>query len=250
MRVLLVFAALAATTALGLFLVVRGASNPLPSSALGPAADALAHDLERAVNLPAWNATRAVRFFYAGRNRHLWDRDRSYARVAFGETTVWIDLTSKRGVARDGSEELTGGALDEALERAYAAWINDTFWLNPLVKLFDDGVERSLAQAEDGSEALKVAYSSGGLTPGDVYVWYRKPGAALPDRWRMWVSSLTVKGLEATWEEWQTLSTGALIATKHVIGPRTLLITELEGARSLAELEPGDDPFAALTRSR
>ena len=35
----------------------------------------------------------------------------------------------------------------KAIDTAYAYWINDSFWLNPLVKLFDDGVERALLVA-------------------------------------------------------------------------------------------------------
>jgi hypothetical protein len=62
----------------------------------------------------------------------------------------------------------------------------------------------------------------------------------------MWVSVLPIKGLRATWEGFVPLSTGARVATRHHIGPAPVTIDDLAGAATLAELEPGADPFARL----
>ena len=58
--------------------------------------------------------------------------------------------------------EQTGADAEEALRAAYAYWINDSFWLNPVVKFFDPGVERSLVKLDDGRDALLISYTSGG----------------------------------------------------------------------------------------
>ncbi len=58
---------------------------------------------------------------------------------------------------------------------------------------------------------------------------------------------LKVRGLQGTWEGWTTLSTGAVISTAHkMLGLTTVRITDLAGAATLSELEPGPDPFAPL----
>jgi hypothetical protein len=221
-------------------------SKPLPRGEAGPAADALAHAVEKAVNKEAWERTQAVTWFFGGRNHHLWDRRRMYDRVRFGDVEVQVDLTTRRGVAFRGGVPIEGSARDKLVNKAHAAWINDSFWLNPLAKLFDDGVSRSrIAQPDGGPDALLISYSSGGLTPGDSYLWLLDANQR-PVATAMWVSIIPVKGLRFSFDGWLTLLTGALISTEHKVGPVTLRLTDVAGAPTLAELSPGPDPFAAL----
>ncbi|MFT7519663.1 MAG: hypothetical protein ACI9MC_001805, partial [Kiritimatiellia bacterium] len=128
---------------------------------------------------------------------------------------------------------------------AWDAWCNDSFWLNPVVKAFDNGTSRGTVALEDGRTGLMVSYDSGGVTPGDSYLWILADDGT-PESWKMWVSVLPVGGLQATWEGWQTLPTGARIATHHigVFGVVTA-IRDVRGAATLAEIE-SDDPFARL----
>jgi len=124
-------------------------------------------------------------------------------------------------------------------------WINDSFWLNPVAKLFDPGTQRRLVALPGDEEGLLITYRSGGATPGDSYLWL--VGADdLPHAWRMWVSILPLGGIKASWEDWLTLGTGARVATRHRLWGFTLELQEVAGACTLAELEPGPDPFAAL----
>jgi hypothetical protein len=245
LRLLLIVFALALVGLGGAAVGLRAVlSHPLPVTESGPAAEALADRMEAAVDVEAWARTGAVRWSFRDRNRHLWDRQRHLARVQTGERTVLIDLHTRRGRAWEGTEELSGSALDGALDEAWAAWCNDSFWLNPLAKLRDEGTSRS-SVGVDGQDALLVSYASGGTTPGDRYLWLLGADDR-PTAWRMWVSILPVPGLEASWEGWQQLSTGAWVSTLHRIGPVEIALTEVAGAPSLGELEPGADPFAPL----
>ncbi|MBC7794084.1 MAG: hypothetical protein H7Z43_10280, partial [Clostridia bacterium] len=140
---------------------------------------------------------------------------------------------------------LEGDALNAALEDAWAAWVNDSFWLNAPSKCFDDGTQRQLVKDDEGTHLL-VAYTSGGKTPGDAYLW--DVGETLPTAWRMWTHAIPVGGVHVTWDSWVQLGTGAWIATKHKIGPKTLELTDVRGAKTLAEVEPGEDPFARLVQ--
>lgn len=226
-------------------------SKPRPDGETGPRAEALAHSIENAVNKEAWARTGAVRWFFGGRNRHLWDRQRMYARVAWGgDKLVLLNITSKNGLAyvKNGGEQVSGETEKKLLAKAYAHWINDSFWLNPLAKLFDDGVERKIVTQPDGKSALLITYGGGGLTPGDAYLWLLDE-TMRPRAWRMWVSIIPLKGIESSWEGWTALPTGAWVATEHRMPGFALRLSDVAAAASLAELEPGADPFAALVAS-
>nr|MBK7066096.1 hypothetical protein [Deltaproteobacteria bacterium] len=64
----------------------------------------------------------------------------------------------------------------------------------------------------------------------------------------MWVSIIPIGGLEASWEGWTRLSTGALVATRHQMGPKRMELRDVAGAETLAALVPGADRLQALTR--
>ena len=236
------FGALCLLAAFGVAIVIAITvmSEDRPAGTAGPEADALAAQMIASVDGDAWEQTGAVRWTMLGHS-HLWDRQRNLARVAFSGKDVWIDLHSKQGVATKNGEQLDGAARDKALEQAYAWWVNDSFWLNPVVKAFDEGTTRSKV----GDNGLLVAYSSGGLTPGDAYLWWLDESGR-PTRWQLWVSVVPIGGATIGWEGWTQLSTGAWVATRHPAGPGAFELTDVAGAATLAELEPGDDPFAVL----
>ena len=229
--------------------------HPLPEGQTGPAADALAHSLEQAVRGDDWNRTGAVRWTFLGGHHHLWDRQRGYARVRWSNMEVLLEVRKKSGLAFSKGRFLDGKDADKAVAKAYAMFVNDMFWLNPVVKLFDPGVHRALVTLSDADtrpgwrkEALLAYYSSGGVTPGDKYLWIADTDGR-PVAWRLWVSVLPIPGLEFSWDSWQTLATGALVSTHHG-GPLGAGVTlhDVAGAATLEQLEPGPDPFAALAR--
>jgi hypothetical protein len=213
----------------------------------GPEADELAHALERSVDKDAWDRTGAVRWtFTAMKHQHLWDKNRQLARVRWDDLEVLVDINKKTGRAYRKGTEIQGAEVQGLVDKGYAFWANDSFWLNPVVKLFDPGVMRTVVTFDGGSRGLMVGYSSGGVTPGDQYMWI--PGSdGRPAAWRMWVSVLPISGIEFRLGDWTRLSTGAQLATRH----RTSLglaiqLDDVAGAASLGELEPGPDPFAAI----
>lgn len=233
--------------ALGLAIAIAAAAlhEPRPEGAPGPEAEAYAGRMERAVDLEAWARTGAVRWRFPGGHEHLWDRARRVARVGWGDAEALL-REGPSGRAYRGGREVHGEDARELLETAYAHWINDSFWLNPIAKMRDEGVTRAIVRLEDGSEGLLVSYASGGLTPGDAYLWIAGEDG-LPREWRLWVSVIPIGGVSTTWERWVTLETGARIATRHV-GPLGLAVEleDVEGAATLEALVGGPDPFAPL----
>lgn len=236
----------------GLFVFVRSLGHPLPDGRTGPEADALAREMMVAVNVDAWEATGAVAWDFGGRQQHLWDRERGLARVRWDDHEVLVDLSTRDGRAWTGGEEVTdAGERAALLEQAWVHWANDSFWLNPIAKLFDDGVERRLVDLpEDGKRGLLVTYTTGGVTPGDSYLWIVGDDG-LPTAWRMWTQILPIDGLEASWEDWTELSTGALVARKHHIVVIDLVLSDVRATARLDNLASDlekSDPFAPVQR--
>lgn len=230
-------------------LALAGCGPKLPSGVAGPPADALAREVQQAVGLEGWKRTGAVSWNFGGRNQHLWDRERDLIRVRWGDMEVLRYLWEDRGIVYEDGQEVTDPEdKQEAMDAAYAAWVNDAFWLYPFEKFFDAGVTRQVISTDAGKEALLITFNEGGLTPGDSYLWLLEEGGR-PYAWKMWVSIIPIKGAQASWQGWQTLPTGALIATVHDTAVFTLKLTEVAGAATLGELTGGEDPFAALVRA-
>jgi len=88
------------------------------------------------------------------------------------------------------------------------------FWLSAPYKLHDPGVNLSLAKDADGKEGLLVQYDSGGVTPGDSYLWYLDE-TGLPTGYKMWVNIIPVGGVYASWSDWKSVEGGTRLSTEH-----------------------------------
>ena len=222
----------------------------------GAAADALARSIRAATGGDGWARTGAVSWTFAGRQTHLWDRQRNLARVQWKSHDVLVDLSTRQGVAQSDGAVVSGAEGQALVAQAYAHWTNDAFWLDPFRTFFQEGVERSITQDAKGREGLLIRFGSGGVTPGDAYLWF-VDADGLPVEYRMWVSIIPIGGLGATWDGWADLPTGAKVSTTHTLGgflPLELqdvraaaTLAELLGAELLGAERVGEaDPFAAL----
>ena len=208
----------------------------LPFGIEGQAAEDLTERIEQSINKDGWDKTGIVAWTFAG-GRHIWDRNRKLHEYKRGEKRIQHSLDNRVGrVFQSGHwKKINPGSRLEQM--AWDSWINDSFWLNPLSKLRDEGVKRALV----GKNQLLVTYTAGGNTPGDSYVWTIDEDGR-PTDWALWVSVIPIGGLSCTWESWVQLDTGAWIATTHDWGGFKLKLTELEGAYKWEELFE-DDPF-------
>lgn len=226
------------------FAAINHYSQPLPEGQSGPAAETLARNMLDATNDFAWQQVGAVSWNFRGAQQHIWDRQRHLARVRWENIDVLINLSNRQGIVRVDGQQLDAESAEPHLEQAWAHWANDSFWLNPVTKVFDEGTTRQVVDTDEGAKGLLITYASGGVTPGDSYLWILDENN-MPIAWRMWVSILPVKGLKATWEGWITVDGGAKLSTKHAIGPLTLELTDIKAATDIQALV-GEDPFAPL----
>ena len=87
-------------------------------------------------------------------------------------------------------------------------------------KIFEQGIKRSLVNYKN-NEALLITYTTGGSTPGDSYLWILDEKGK-PVSFKIWVSIIPIGGMEATWNDWITCESGAILPSKHDLSIGTL----------------------------
>ena len=219
-------------------------SRKLPEGTANAEADALARKVMKITGQEHWEDTRIVEWSFKGKRYHLWDRERNLHIQEWKNFKVVQDLNNKKGMVFKGEEQLHGEDADKYLEKAWRNWINDSFWLNPFWKMFDEGTTRLLVDWK-GKTALMISYSSGGLTPGDSFLWILDEDA-MPVKWKLWVSVIPLKGYGLSWEDWQEMSTGVKYSTKHRGFAQQVKILSVKGVKDLRNIYPKEDPFRIL----
>lgn len=234
----------------GGFIAFLFINESLPKGQAGKAADNLALKMQQATNLDAWKKTGAVQFTFSGlgaSRRTVWDKKRHYAKVTWGKGyDVLVNINQKKGVARQNGKIISGEEGQKLVIKAWKIWVNDSFWLNPVAKAFDPGTTRSLVDLANGNKGVMVSYNSGGATPGDSYLWLLDKNN-LPTHWKLWVSIIPIGGAKFSWENWQTLSTGAKVATFHS-GLIDIKLSDVKGADDLMKLTDNQDIFTELEK--
>jgi len=246
-RLIVVFMVFFFTILAGVVIAGMVMDEKLPDGKEGPEAEALAQKMLNAINHEAWLATGAVTWSFRGGHDFIWDRTRHYVKVSWKKYEVYVDINARQGVAFKKGTQLQGQEANELVNTAWEFWVNDSFWLNPISKIKDPGTTRKLVTRKNGSEALLVTYSSGGVTPGDSYLWLLDENS-LPTHWRLWVQIVPVGGGKFTWKGWITTETGVKISTEHSWGPLNIPIENVETASTLTGLSQVDsDIFTVLT---
>jgi hypothetical protein len=221
-------------------------NEPLPQGEKGVAADALAEKMLVAINKSAWDSTGVAQWTFKGSHHYLWDKKRNWVRVQWSDNEVFVILDELKGVAFKNGKKLEGRKADKLVKKAWSFFANDSFWFNAPSKVFDNGTERRLVKMDDGEEALLITYASGGVTPGDSYLWILDENG-LPKSWKMWVKIIPIGGVETTWEDWKTTETGAKIAqSRHFSEKINIEIENIKTARDLKTFGLGEDPFVVL----
>ncbi len=229
---------------LALAIVVAGwvAHEPLPQGKAGATADALARKMETALDKAAWDTTRYVRWSFRDVHHYVWDRETDWVEITWDDYRVLLHTPDQTGQVYENGELVTDVAAETLLQTAWSYFANDSFWLVAPYKAFDPGTSRELVTLPDGEEALLVTYRSGGVTPGDSYLWLLESDGR-PRAWRMWVGVLPIGGLEVPWSGWQTTATGAVLSSTHPAALFTLELTGIQTGQTLAQIDAEDDTF-------
>ncbi|MCT4582839.1 MAG: hypothetical protein N4A35_15615 [Flavobacteriales bacterium] len=228
----------------GIFYFSTNEERPSIKEATVQEADNMARKMLRAINKEAWDTTRVVQWSFKDRHHYIWDKKLNYVQVKWEDIDVRLNIDNRSQYQIfKGKEVLTDPIKSKELAvNAWEYFCNDSFWLNAPAKVFDPGTKRSIV-IEDGKKGLMVSYESGGVTPGDAYLWFLDE-RFLPYKYKMWVSIIPIGGTEATWAKWEELPTGAMVATEHEMAVFKILIKNLNSAQSLEELGVEENLFA------
>ena len=219
-------------------------NEKIPTGEANPQAEALADKMLNAVNIQGWDTLTAIKWTFRNSHHFIWDKKRNLVSARWDETHVLFNPETKEGrVWQLGNEIKSEKAKKSLLYSAWSYFTNDSFWLCAPFKVRDLGTERRLVKTDEG-DALLVSYTSGGVTPGDSYLWILDENG-LPKAWKMWVSIIPIGGLQFTWEDWKSYENNVLLSTRHK-GLMTVEITSVKTAQNVEELSDGSDPFTEM----
>lgn len=212
-----------------LSLVTAGHAAPLGSD---EKARAIAQSMMNAMGgQDAWNHAHYVRYGFrvnAGGKvvvdrSHLWDkytgRYRLEDKTRQGEPRVTLfNINDQQGSAYVSGKKLEGDAARQAVKDAYAAFINDVYWLAMPWKWMDSGVHlKSLGEKRLGQknyDVVQLTFDKVGLTPGDRYEAYVSPESHLMEHWEYTLQS----GQKGSWDWQYTTTAGVKLAANHTNG--------------------------------
>lgn len=192
-------------------------NESLPDGAEGKEADDLAVRILQNLNYSQFKKTKTIKWSFPGGHHYTWYKSKGTVLVNWNGNQVLLNLVSpEKSEIIKPATGLNASDKTALINTATKFFNNDSFWLVAPYKLFDNGVSRKMVTLENGDQALLVTYKSGGSTPGDSYLWILDKNMR-PKSFKMWVSIIPVGGLEATWENWKTTKSGAVLSQKHKI---------------------------------
>lgn len=227
----------------GIFYLMTNQSEPQATPTAE--ADLLADKMMASVNKAAWDSTRWVKWDFAGRNQYVWNKEKHLVQVTMGDNVVLLNPGDISGKAFKNGKVVPPAESQGLIRSAWDNFNNDSFWLNAIVKAKDAGTVRSIVKLEDGQTGLKVEYKGGGTTPGDSYVWILDENNR-PTSYKMWVKIIPIGGVEASWEQYEPISTGALISRLHKLSAFDLKITDVAGGMNFSDVGLTEDPFVEM----
>lgn len=210
------------------FIVLKLVFNEdIPQGEQGAKADELGYAILEAINHKEFTQVTEIHWTFRGVNRYVWKVQQNAVDVFWDDYKVaYVTTYPQISFAWKDGKKLTGAELQKAIDYAGTNFNNDSFWLVAPHKIMDIGTERELIQ-EDGKEKLLVRYTTGGTTPGDVYVW-EVDGNNKPIAFKMWVSILPFDGLQANWNNWQMTNGGFPMATSRSLYGIEIPITSVK----------------------
>ena len=97
---------------------------------------------------------------------------------------------------------------------------------------------------EEGTHGLMIEYKSGGVTPGDSYLWILDDSYQ-PTGYKMWTQILPVQGMYVDWNDWRDFM-GAQLCISHTMVGNKVSMQNVKAGNTLAEIGVNENPFTVL----
>ncbi|TYB79741.1 hypothetical protein [Bizionia myxarmorum] len=190
-------------------------NEDLPLGDEGAPAEALAQSMLEALDYQAYEETNYIEWTFKNQHHFKWQKSENTCEVHWKKNKVNLNLNNPSlSKAYVNNLEVLNEKAEDLIENALSYFNNDSFWLVAPYKVFDPGTERRMVILENQEKALLVTYKTGGSTPGDSYLWILNPDNK-PVKFKMWVDILPIGGFEASWNDWTTTESGAILPTFH-----------------------------------
>ncbi len=227
-----------------LVIVVRLVLHESRPTVIESNADQLANKILLAVNKESWDFLKYVQWSFPRGHHYVWDRPNNKIGVSWEDFVVHLDMNAVDGKAYKGDVVLEGEDNVKAVQEAWSLWCNDSFWLTAPFKVFDPGTTRQLAVDAEGQEGMLITYESGGITPGDQYLWF-VDNQGLPTEYKMWVKILPIEGVYVSWVDYETLAGGSKLAQSHTLGLTNMQIdiTDIKSGDNWSDLGFDTNPI-------
>ena len=227
------------------FIAVKYFSEDKPKGKTGSEADKVAEKMLQKLNKQAYDQINYINFeFFGGGHKYIWDKASNNAVISWGENKVVLNLDSQKSVVYKNGEVIDGDEAEKMKQKAWSYWCNDSFWLVAPYKVFDPGTKRSLVDVEEGAYGLMIDYVSGGVTPGDSYLWILDENYQ-PTGFKMWTQIIPVKGMYVDWKIWEDYN-GAKLCLSHTMAGKLRSLQNVKVGNTLAEIGYQDNPFEVL----
>lgn len=232
---------------IALFITIKVVSEKRPEAVVSAEADQLAQAMTQSMGVEGWDTLKLLQWTFPGGHHYLWDKVNNRARIAWGENVVLLNLDQVDGVAWSGGVKVTDdGEWNKLKNKAWEYWCNDSFWMFAPFKVFDPGTTRGIVkEVEHGKTGLMVTYESGGVTPGDAYLWHLDEKNQ-PIGFKMWVKIIPVGGIYFTWDGWKTMDEGFQLSTTHKSVAFTIQMEDVASGNHYSEMGYDEDPFKEL----
>lgn len=175
--------------------------TPMPVGVAGPQAEQLADRMLRSLNYEGYQNLEEINWSFPRGHHFVWRKQQDTVEVRWDDYQVIFCPSTLQGRAFQSGVPLKGGYGREVIAEAWELFANDSFWLVAPFKIRDPGTVRELVTTDIG-QGLLVTYTSGGVTPGDSYLWVLDANDR-PVAWQMWVDIIPIGGLEFSWEGWE-----------------------------------------------
>lgn len=224
------------------FIAIKFFSESEPQGQAGSEADQLAQTIMDNLNKDAFDSIPYLQWeFFRPGQKYFWDKKNNNAIIEWGDNKVIFDLDTYEADCFINNQPAPTDDIEGLKSKAWSNWCNDSFWMIAPYKLFDPGTKREIVDLEDGNKGLKVTYGTGGVTPGDVYLWELDKNNR-PTGWKMWTSIIPVKGLYTSWEGWED-HMGAILSTKHSMGGKEMSMSGVKAGNNWSDFGFTSDPF-------
>lgn len=167
--------------------------------------------IEAMGGMDAWNDHRYLVWDIFGET-HYWDKWEGDFRWEADSLIVLMNVQSKDGDAWiDGVKVEDKARLKEILDRAYARWINNSYWLIMPFKLLDPGVHLrhmgvDTSEAGQVSDVVELTFDDVGLTPQNKYHVYVDRQSGMICQWEYYRDRGDAEpSIVSPWNEWKEI---------------------------------------------